>query len=32
MTLEIAFREAKEAIDYFFNNDLETARQIVKPW
>lgn len=32
MTLPIALKEAKLAIDYFFNNDLDTARQIVQPW
>lgn len=32
MTLEIALTEAKRAIDFFFNNDLEAARGIVQPW
>lgn len=32
MTLQLALKESKLAVDYFFNNDLERAREIVKPW
>lgn len=32
MNLEIALKEAKLAIDYFFNNELEEAKNLLSPW
>lgn len=32
MDLETSLAEAKQAVDYFFNNKFTEAKDLMKPW